>query len=93
MNSTDLDLLMDAVLDGDAAPQDAQELDRILAADPVARERFAHFRRIFTGLEAVPEADPPRGLADRIMERIALRPPRSRLHQRITATMQRPRAR
>jgi len=76
MDRADLDLLINAVLDGDAAPQDVQELDRIMAADPAARERYEQFRRIFTGLGAVPEAVPPQGLSDRIMERIALRPQR-----------------
>ena len=76
MDARDLDLLMDAVLDGNAAPQDARELDRILASDASARQRFEQMQRIFMGLEAIPEANPPGGFADRVMERIALRPQR-----------------
>jgi hypothetical protein len=63
MASTELRLLMQAVLDGEASPAEAAELERVLAASPAAREEFEQFRRLFDELAAVPRRHPPEGLA------------------------------
>ncbi len=56
--------LMHAVLDGEATPAEAAELERVLAADPAARAEFDALRRLFGVLARVPRLDPPAGLAD-----------------------------
>jgi anti-sigma factor RsiW len=62
MNISELDQLMHAVLDGEATPAEASELDRQLAADPAARERFDDLKWLFDGFRRVPKAFPPEGL-------------------------------
>ena len=49
MNISELDRLMHTVLDGEATPAEAAELDRQLAADPAARQRFDDLKRLFDG--------------------------------------------
>ena len=61
MNAHELDHLMHAVLDGEASPEEARELDRLLAADPAARARFDDLKRLFGELGSVPKALPPGG--------------------------------
>jgi hypothetical protein len=70
MNSTELTLLMHAVLDGEATRQEAQALERRLADDPAARSEFDELRRLFDGLAAMPKAHPPEGLVASVMARL-----------------------
>ncbi len=70
MKNLDRDKLMHAALDGDATPEQARELDALLAADPAAREQFAELQRLFVALRQVPQAYPPEGLVARVMEQL-----------------------
>ena len=62
--------LMHAVLDGEATPGEALELERLLAADPVARAQFEELRRLFDGLAAVPKEYPPEGLVAAVLAKV-----------------------
>ena len=68
-------LLMHAVLDGDAAPGEAADLQRLLAANPAARAEFESLQRLFDALKNVPKAVPPEGLVSSVMARIPQIPP------------------
>ena len=78
MKNMDRDKLMHAALDGDAMPEQARELDALLAADPAAREQFAELQRLFVALRQVPQAYPPEGLVARVMEQLPQRSARRR---------------
>lgn len=56
--------LMHAVLDGEATPEEAGELDRLLEADAAARAEFDALRQLFARLEGLPRLDPPPGLGE-----------------------------
>ena len=62
MSSTELQMLMHAVLDGEASPAEVAELDRVLAASASAREEFARLEQLFGDLAAMPPRHPPEGL-------------------------------
>src|SRR5271167_681055 len=62
--------LMHLVLDGEAKPDEALELQRLLAADPAARAQFEQLRSLFVGLASVPQAFPPEGLVASVMAKI-----------------------
>jgi anti-sigma factor RsiW len=81
MNISELDQLMNTVLDGEATAAEAGELDRQLVADPAARKRFEEFRRLFDGLGSVPKAFPPEGLVAAVMAAAPRRPAGRRLRQ------------
>ena len=66
--------LMHAVLDGEATPDEARELERVLAADPAARAEYADLRFLFEGLSRVPKAFPPEGLVAAVMASVPRRP-------------------
>src|SRR5436190_11671181 len=72
MKTTPIDQLMHAVLDGEASEPQARELERALAADPLARARFEELKRLFSALEGVPEATPPADIVERILARTSL---------------------
>ncbi|MBC8024320.1 MAG: hypothetical protein H7Y14_14440, partial [Burkholderiales bacterium] len=72
METTHIDELMHAVLDGEASEPQARELERALAADPGARARFDELKRLFEALEGVPEATPPAAIVERILSRTAV---------------------
>jgi anti-sigma factor RsiW len=50
MHAHDADKLMTLVLDAEATPDEAVELERQLAADPVLRERFAVWMGLFDAM-------------------------------------------
>jgi hypothetical protein len=82
MNISELDRLMHTVLDGEATPAEAAELDRQLAADLVARQRFDDLKWLFDGFRRVPKAFPPEGLVAAVMAAMPSRPVgRQRLRQ------------
>ena len=62
MSSTELRMLMQAVLDGEATADEAAELERRLASDDAARGEFEELKRLFDGLAAFPKMHPPEGL-------------------------------
>src|SRR4029450_2000495 len=67
MNPIELTQLMHAVLDGEAGPGEAVELERELAANPSARAEFDQLERLFAGLAGVPQAFRPGGLGAGVM--------------------------
>jgi hypothetical protein len=70
MNHSELILLMHAVLDGEAGPEETLELRRVLADSPTARAQFEELRRLFDALRSVPRACPPEGLVASVLARI-----------------------
>ena len=66
--------LMHAVLDGEATPDEALELERVLGADPAARTEFEDLKSLFEGLSRVPKAFPPEGLVAAVMASVPRRP-------------------
>ena len=62
-------LLMHAALDGEATAEELQELERLLATDAEARAEYDALRHLFGALQALPEIDPPPGLAESATER------------------------
>ena len=57
--------LMYAVLDGEAVPGEALELERLLVEHPVARAQFEELQRLFDGLASVPRHFRRRGWSPR----------------------------
>jgi len=70
MNERERARLMDAVLDGEATPSEARELDRLLAIDPAARTEFEQLKKVFDALREVPQAFPPEGLVAAVLANI-----------------------
>jgi anti-sigma factor RsiW len=67
MKPYELTELMHAVLDGEATPAEARNLERTLAADADARAEFDSLRALFDELKGVPQALPPEGLVASVM--------------------------
>src|SRR5215467_2580695 len=67
MKPAELNASMHAVLDGEATPDEARELERALAADPAARHRFEEWRELWDGLGRIELAYPPEGLVANVM--------------------------
>src|SRR5205823_13718130 len=72
MTDTTLQELMHAVLDGEASAAQARTLERALASDPAARERFEELKRLFQALEQVPELAPPAHIVHTVTARAVL---------------------
>ncbi len=70
MNATAATRLMHAVLDGEATPAEARELEGLLEADPALRERFGEWRAMFDAMQRMPQAYPPEGLVAAVMANI-----------------------
>ena len=83
MNISELTNLMHAVLDGEATPAEASELDRQPGGRPGRpRARFDDLKWLFDGFRRVPKAFPPEGLVAAVMAAIPRRPVgRQRLRQ------------
>jgi hypothetical protein len=64
-----LDELMHAVLDGEASPQQALELEQLLSADPGARRKFEDLRGLLRVLSGAPRLEPPAQLLDDALTR------------------------
>ncbi len=62
--------LMHAVLDREATPGEARELELLLVADPVARAQFEELQRLFDGLAAIPKEFPPEGLVASVLAKV-----------------------
>jgi anti-sigma factor RsiW len=62
--------LMHAVLDGEATPAEARELEGLLEADPALRERYAEWQTLFDAMQHMPRAYPPEGLVAAVMANI-----------------------
>ena len=76
MNAASVTRLMHAVLDGEATPDEARDLDRLLEADQALRERFGEWRAIFEAMGRVSPAYPPEGLVAAVMANIPQFPAR-----------------
>jgi chemotaxis protein histidine kinase CheA len=63
--------LMHAVLDGEATPAQARDLERLLATDAGARTEFEELKRLFDALDRLPHAYPPEGLVAAITTAVA----------------------
>lgn len=85
MSSTELQLLMQAVLDGEATAGEAAELERRLAVDSAARAEFEEFKRLFDGLEALPRKHPPEGLFAAIQSALPTPSARSRATDQLSS--------
>jgi hypothetical protein len=82
MNHTELTERMHAVLDGAATPEQARELERLLAGDPAAQSEFEGWQRVFQALERMPRACPPQVLVAAVSAAMARRPaPHRTSHQ------------
>jgi len=75
MRFTELQPLMYAVLDGEATPDEAAELERQLAGNPAARTEFEQLRHLFDDLARVPLKHPPEGLVASVQAALAGIPP------------------
>lgn len=71
MRFTELQLLMHSVLDGEATPDEAADLERQLAASPAARTEFEQLRHLFDDLARVPRQHPPEGLVASLQATLA----------------------
>jgi hypothetical protein len=71
MRFTELQPLMHAVLDGEATPDEAAELERQLAENAAARTEFEQLRHLFDDLERVPLKHPPEGLVASVQAALA----------------------
>jgi len=67
MKPSELTALMHAVLDAEATPAEARELERRLAVEPEARAEFDSLRALFDELKALPQAFPPEGMVASVM--------------------------
>ncbi len=63
----ELRVLMHVVLDGEASPAQAAELEQKLARDASARAEFDRLKQMFETLDRVVPAAPPAGLADLVV--------------------------
>src|ERR1700682_678279 len=64
-----MQMLMFAVLDGEATPEEARELERQRAENAAAREEYASLQLLFERLRSVPQVDAPQGLAEVAVDR------------------------
>src|SRR5687768_771238 len=53
---------MHALLDGEATPGEAREIEALIERDDQARAEFEELKRLFEALESVPQAHAPEGL-------------------------------
>ncbi|MBS0326007.1 MAG: hypothetical protein JSS46_05595, partial [Proteobacteria bacterium] len=70
MNATDASALMHTVLDGEATPSEAADLQRELAGRPELREEYAALQGLFSDLQRLPMGYPPEGLVAAVMANI-----------------------
>jgi anti-sigma factor RsiW len=80
MSQSQLIELMHVVLDGEATPAQAGELERRMRSDAAARAQYEELRCLFDGLSRVRQAFPPEGLIASVLANIpqnSTRPGRS----------------
>jgi hypothetical protein len=53
---------MQAVLDGEATPEETREIETLVGRDAQARAEFDSLERLFAALRSVPQSHPPEGL-------------------------------
>ena len=64
--------LINGDIDGELGPQESAELSSILESSAEARAMHAELRKLVERMEAMPEREPPAGLAGRILAQIRL---------------------
>ena len=64
---------MNALLDGEATPDEAREIEALIERDPQARAEFEGLKVLFAALESVPQAHAPEGLVAAVTARYAQR--------------------
>lgn len=64
--------LINAEIDGELASAERTELDSILRSSPEARTTQAELQKLATLMDAMPEREPPAGLASRILQQTRL---------------------
>ncbi len=62
---------MHTVLDGEATPAEARDLERLLATDASARTEFEELKGLFDALGRLPHAYPPEGLVAAVTASVA----------------------
>ena len=77
MNTTNASALMHAVLDGEATPSEAADLERELDQHPELRAQYAALQNLFEELLRVPMGYPPEGLVASVMANIPQNRPES----------------
>ncbi|HWH82001.1 MAG TPA: hypothetical protein VNU71_07170 [Burkholderiaceae bacterium] len=70
MNHAELSERIQTVLDGLATPDEARELEQLVARDANARAEFVQWQRMFVALGRVPQASPPEGLVAAVTARL-----------------------
>ena len=75
--ATPLTELIHAVLDGEASDSEARELERRLAADPLARAEFDKWQGLFQALRELPQEYAPEGLVSAVSAALPAEPARS----------------
>ena len=75
--ATPLTELIHAVLDGEASDSEARELERRLAADPLARAEFDKWQGLFQALRELPQEYAPEGLVAAVSAALPAEPARS----------------
>ena len=70
--------LIHSVLDGEASEAEAQQLQRLLAAEPAARVEFDAAERLFADFKSVPQRHPPEGLVAAVMADVEVPAAKSR---------------
>jgi anti-sigma factor RsiW len=73
LSEEELDLLISRSLDGDLPPEEEQELQRHLAADPEARRRHEATAALVERVQTLPSAEPPFALATRVNSQVGER--------------------
>lgn len=64
--------LINGDIDGELGPRETAELSSILELSAEARDTHAELRKLARLMEAMPEREPPAGLAGRVLEQIRL---------------------
>jgi hypothetical protein len=67
----DLDLLISRSLDGDLSPEEASDLEAVLAHDPAAARRKEELARLIAEASALPAPAPPFALATRVNSNVS----------------------
>lgn len=77
MDARRLHELMHAVLDGEATPEERDELERWLERDEAAFREYAALRSLFATLAEQPVFEPPKDLVERIAAALPVEPARA----------------
>ena len=71
LEGEELDLLISRALDGDLSPEEARDLETVLANDPAARKRQEDLAGLVAEARALPEPAPPFALSTRVNSNVS----------------------